>query len=267
MRNLDCAKTVVIKVGTSTLTYATGMLNLRRIESLITSVCDLQNEGRRIIFVSSGAVSAGLAKIGLLTPEKIEDKQAAAAVGQCELLNLYATIFARYGHKIAQVLITKDVLENETMRINAENTFHVLLDLNCIPVVNENDTISFEGLKFGGNDTLSAYVAMLAKADLIINLSDVDGLFDSNPRTNPKAKLIPYVAEIDDSVMDMAGGTGTVRGTGGMQAKLLAAKLAVQAGIPMMIANGTERNILYDIFDGKEKGTYFDVCAVDNSEY
>ncbi len=253
------ARTIVLKVGTSTLTHSTGMLNLRRIEELVKAVCDLQNSGHKMIMVSSGAVSAGLAKIGFVTrPDTLEEKQAAAAVGQCELMNLYDGIFSRYGHKIAQMLLTKDAVERPVMRANAEGTFRVLLERGCIPIINENDSVSFEEMNFGGNDTLSAYVAKLANADLVINMSDVDGLYDSDPRKNPDAKLIEYVPEITDDIIKLAGGAGTDRGTGGMRAKLTAAGIAVDAGIPMLILNGTNPEILYGVFDGTARGTYFE---------
>ncbi len=255
--NFASLHTIVIKVGTSTLTYPTGMLNLRRIESLVKVICDLQNSGKKIILVSSGAVSAGLAKIGFVSrPDKLEEKQAAAAVGQCELMNLYDGIFSRYGHKIAQMLLTKEAVERDVMRLNAQGTFRVLLDMNCIPIINENDSVSYEEMQFGGNDTLSAYVARLSEADIVINMSDIDGLFDSDPRTNPDAKLVEYVDDIN-KVMEYAGGAGTKRGTGGMLAKLTAAKICTQAGIPMMIVNGHEPEILYSVFEGTAKGTFF----------
>lgn len=254
------AKTVVLKVGTSTLTYSTGMLNLRRIESLIKTICDLQNSGKKMVLVSSGAMAAGLAKIGFVThPEKIEERQAASAVGQCELMNLYDGIFSRYGQKIAQMLLTKDAVEHEVMRKNATGTFKVLLEKGCIPVINENDSVSYEEIKFGGNDFLSAYVGQLCGAQLIINMTDINGLYDSDPRKNPDAKLIEYVDDID-KVIGFAGGTGTKLGTGGMLAKLSAAKISTQAGIPMMIVNGTDPEILYDIFEGKSRGTFFDIA-------
>lgn len=253
------ARTVVLKVGTSTLTHSTGMLNLRRIEELVRNICDLQNSGRRMILVSSGAVSAGLAKIGFVKrPDKLEEKQAAAAVGQCELMNLYDGLFSKYGHKVAQMLLTRDAVERPTMRHNAEGTFRVLLERGCIPIINENDSVSFEELEFGGNDTLSAYVACLSKADLVINMSDIDGLYDSDPRKNKDAKFIEYVEKIDDKITALAGDKGTERGTGGMKAKLTAASIAVNAGIPMIILNGTNPDILYDVFEGKAKGTYFE---------
>ena len=193
MKQIKDAKVIVVKVGSSTLTYPSGMLNLRRIDSLVKTLCDLQNSGRQMILVSSGAVSAGLAKIGFLRrPDSIEERQAAAAVGQCELMNMYEARFASFGHKVAQILITRFTVENEIMRKNAEGTFRVLLEKGCIPIVNENDSVSYEGLEFGGNDLLAAYVSEIAKADLLINMSDVDGLYDANPRTNPNAKRRDY---------------------------------------------------------------------------
>lgn len=263
MKEIKDSRIIVVKVGTSTLTYPSGMLNLRRIDNLVKTLCDLQNSGRKMILVSSGAVSAGLAKIGFVKrPETIEEKQAAAAVGQCELMNMYDSRFSSYGHKIAQILITRFTVESDVMRRNAEGTFRVLLNMGCIPIVNENDSVSYEGLKFGGNDLLAAYVATLAGADCIINMSDVDGLFDSDPRTNPNAKLIERVEHFDQAILQMAGGAGTARGTGGMKAKIDAALIAAHAGIPSMIVNGANPEILYDIMEGTAKGTVFAVDKV-----
>lgn len=263
MKEIKNAKIVVVKVGTSTLTYPSGMLNLRRMEILVKTLCDLQNSGKRMILVSSGAVSAGLAKIGFVKrPEKIEEKQAAAAVGQCELMNMYDKLFSSFGHKVAQILITRYTVESETMKRNAKGTFKVLLDMGCIPIVNENDSVSYEGIKFGGNDLLASYVATLAEADCVINMSDVDGLFDSDPRINPDAKLIERVEAFDEKILAMAGGAGTARGTGGMKAKIDAAIIAANAGIPSMIVNGSNPEILYDIAEGKNCGTVFAVEKV-----
>ncbi|MGN1122625.1 MAG: glutamate 5-kinase [Eubacteriales bacterium] len=263
MKEIKDSRIIVVKVGTSTLTYPSGMLNLRRIDNLVKTLCDLQNSGRKMILVSSGAVSAGLAKIGFVKrPETIEEKQAAAAVGQCELMNMYDSRFSSYGHKVAQILITRFTVESDVMRRNAEGTFRVLLNMGCIPIVNENDSVSYEGLKFGGNDLLAAYVATLAGADCIINMSDVDGLFDSDPRTNPNAKLIERVEHFDQAILQMAGGAGTARGTGGMKAKIDAALIAAHAGIPSMIVNGANPEILYDIMEGTAKGTVFAVDKV-----
>jgi glutamate 5-kinase len=189
----------------------------------------------------------------------IELKQAAAAVGQSELMNIYSRNFTPYGHTVAQILLTKDAIDNSERFEHAKKTFELLLDNGVIPVVNENDSVSCEGIKFGGNDILSAYVAIITKADLLINLTDVDGLFDSDPRSNPNAKLITNVTNFSD-VENLGSGAGTLRGTGGMQAKLISAKMASEAGVPTFVANGLNPEILYDIIDGKAKGTYFAPC-------
>ncbi len=253
----DCKK-VVVKVGSSTLTHSTGHLNLRRIELLVKTLSDLKNSGKQIILVSSGAVSSGMAKVGLgHRPESLEEKQAMAAIGQSELMKMYDRFFSDYGHTVAQILMTRDVIDIPARRSAAENTFNTLLRMNCIPIVNENDSVSTDELvKFGGNDILSAYVATLCHADILINLSDVSGLYDSDPRKNPDAKLIERVENIDD-VLHIAGGAGTDRGTGGMEAKLTAAKMVTSIGIPMFIMNGEDPEILYELLDGKHVGTYF----------
>lgn len=251
-------KIIVVKVGTSTLTHNTGMLNIRKIEQLCKVLCDIENSGIKLILVSSGAVSAGWVKMGLTSrPADTCGMQAAAAIGQCELMSMYDKYIIGYGYVVGQVLLTKDEVEIPLRRRNAENTFRLLLEHDCIPIVNENDSVSCEGLEFGGNDILSAYVASLAGADLLINLSDVDGFFDKDPKTNPDAKLIPVVSKLDEMLISLAGGAGTSRGTGGMRAKLTAAKLCCGAGIPMIIANGANPDILYDICAGKSVGTRF----------
>ncbi len=253
-------KRVVVKVGTSTLTHATGQLNLRIIERLAKTLSDLKNSGKEIVLVSSGAVSAGIAKSSLgHRPKSLEEKQAMASIGQSELMKIYDRFFSDYGHTVAQILMTRDVVDNPVRRTAAENTFNTLLRMNCIPIVNENDAVSTDELvKFGGNDILSAYVAILCSADILINLSDVDGLYDSDPRTDPNAKLIERVESID-AILDFAGDAGTDRGTGGMKAKLTAAKLATDKSIPMFIMNGHDPEILYELLDGKHVGTYFSV--------
>lgn len=255
----DGFERIVIKVGTSTLTYDTGLINIRRIEELVKCLADLKNRGKQVILVSSGAISCGLARIGFPSRSKLttEEKQAAAAVGQCVLIDMYDKLFSSYGHKVAQILLTKDVIDNELRRNNAQNTFKVLLNMGCIPIVNENDTVSSEQISIGSNDTLSAIVAVLTDADLLINMSDIDGLYSENPRKNPNATFIEYVETIDDAVKAFAGGAGTERGTGGMIAKLEAAKTVNEYGIPMLIVNGYRPKILYDIFEGDFKGTYF----------
>ena len=221
----------------------------------------MKNWGVQVVLVSSGAVSAGVAKLGLGSiPDAPEIKQAMAAVGQSELMKIYDKFFSDYGHKVAQILMTKDVLANPDRRSAAENTFNRLLEMHCIPIVNENDSVSTDELtKFGGNDILSAHVATLCEADLLLNLSDVDGLYDSDPRSNPDARLIDRVESLDESIYAIAGGAGTSRGTGGMIAKLNAAKIVTSAGIPMFILNGQEPEILYTLLDGGHIGTYF--CA------
>ena len=255
------SRRIVIKVGTSTLTHNTGHLNLRRIERLVKVLSDMKNSGIQVVLVSSGAVSAGVAKMGFgRIPVTPEEKQAMAAIGQSELMKMYDKFFSDYGHTVAQILMTKEVLSNPARRSAAENTFNRLLEMNCIPVVNENDSVSTDELtKFGGNDILSAYVAQLCEADLLLNLSDVDGFFDSDPRSNPGARLIERVEELNDEIYAIAGGAGTDRGTGGMIAKLNAAKIVTSEGIPMFILNGHEPEILYTLLDGGHVGTYF--CA------
>ena len=205
------SKRVVVKVGTSTLTHSTGHLNLRRIEKIVKVLSDLQNSGMQIVLVSSGAVSAGVAKVGFgKFPTSPEEKQAMAAIGQSELMKIYDRFFSDYGHTVAQVLMTKEVLTTPERRVAAENTFRRLLEMRCIPIVNENDSVSTDELtKFGGNDILSAYVAKLCRADLLLNLSDIDGLYDSDPRSNPDAELISRVEDID-AIMNSAGDAGTL---------------------------------------------------------
>jgi len=250
------ANRIVVKVGSSTLTYGTGLIHLRRFERLVKVLSDLRNAGKEIVLVSSGAVSAGAAVLGLgHHPETTEEKQATAAVGQSELMRMYSEEFSKFGHTVAQILLTKDVIDTPVRRANAESTFKTLLSMHCIPIVNENDSVSFEELNFGGNDTLSAYVALICSADLLINMSDIDGFYDADPRSNPRAKRIPELDRVDESVYAMAGGAGTRRGTGGMIAKLKAAQIAEQAHIPMMIVNGVDPDILYDIVEGKPCGT------------
>ena len=258
MSMLQNSRRLVVKVGTSTLTHATGALNLRRIGALVRVLSDLRNAGREIVLVSSGAVSAGVAKVGASRPSTIAEKQAMAAIGQSELMRLYDQLFSLYGHTVAQILLTRDVVDNPTRRALAENTFESLLSMGCVPIVNENDPVSTDELtKFGGNDILSAYVSRVCHADVLINLSDVDGLYDKDLRKCPDAKLISRVDLLSDEVYASAGGAGTERGTGGMEAKLHAAALATEAGIPMYIMNGHDPDVLYRLLDGEAVGTYF----------
>ena len=257
MHTIQTATRLVFKIGTSTLTYENGKLNLHRMEAFVRVLSDLKNSGREIVLVSSGAVSAGRAKLATEKPATLEEKQALAAVGQAELMRVYERFFSTYGHPVAQILMTKDTFDNPIPRANVENTLNTLLRMGCVPIVNENDSVSYEGLKFGGNDTLSAYVALVCHADALINLSDIDGLFDADPRVNPQAKRIERVESVDDSILSFAGGTGTDRGTGGMVTKLKAAKMVTESGIPMFIVNGTDPDIIYDLLSGKQVGTAF----------
>lgn len=262
MSVLKNAKRIVIKVGTSSLTYPTGALNFRRIEHLVKVLSDLKNAGKEIILVSSGAIGVGVGELGL--PERPKDtptKQACAAVGQCELMYIYDKLFAEYHHKVAQVLLTRDTIKDEYRKTNVTNTFQRLLELGIVPVVNENDTVAVEEIEFGDNDTLSAIVGSLCHTDLLIVLSDIDGLYDKDPRQYKDAKLIHFVDKITDEIRALAGGKGSAFGTGGMVTKLNAAELANQYGFPMMILNGLKPEGLYDLYDGKEVGTLFDITG------
>ena len=249
---------IVVKIGSNAMTHASGNLDLRRMELLVRILSDYKNAGHEVVLVSSGAVAAGISRLRLnRRPETIEEKQALAAIGQADLMQVYEQFFAAYGHTVGQMLMTKDIIDNPVRRVMAENTFRELLRLGCVPIVNENDPVSTEELKFGGNDTLSAYVALVCHADLLINLSDVDGLYDSDPRKNPDAKLIECVQGVDERILAMAGGAGTERGTGGMATKLQAARIVLEKGIPMYILNGADPAVLYKLLDGEHIGTYF----------
>ncbi|MBQ6613697.1 MAG: glutamate 5-kinase [Clostridia bacterium] len=249
---------IVVKIGTSTMTHDTGKLNLHRIETLARVLSDIKNSGREVILVSSGAVSAGVARIGFHRPTSTKEKQALAAIGQSEIMQIYSKFFSMYGHPVAQLLLTKDVVDNPVRRDAAEATLEELLAMGCVPVINENDSVSCYEIEFGGNDRLSACVGVICHADIVINLTDIDGYYDSDPRVNPDAKLISRVERVTDEMVENAGGAGTARGTGGMQAKLLAAQMTAAAGIPMMIVNGTDPEILYNVMDGTAKGTFFE---------
>ena len=256
--DLQAIKRVVVKVGTSTLTYSTGKLNLRRIEQLVRCLADLKNRGYDVVLVSSGAMGVGVGKLSLqCRPEDIPGKQAVAAVGQCELMSIYDRMFAEYCQTVAQILLTKTDLETEQKKKNVTNTFDQLLAYGTIPIVNENDTVATEEIEFGDNDTLSALVAKLIHADLLILLSDIDGLYDKDPHHHPGAKLIPVVSDITEEIKASASGAGSRRGTGGMITKLIAGEIATGAGCDMIIANGEYPDILFDIFEGKFRGTLF----------
>ena len=252
------AKRIVVKVGTSTLTYANGKLNLRRIEPLVRVLSDIKNSGREVILVTSGAIGVGAAHLGLKErPRDIGGKQAAAAVGQCELMYIYDKHFSEYGHVTAQVLLTRDVVEDHDRKANVVNTFNRLLEYGAVPIVNENDTVSVEEIEFGDNDFLSAVVAVLSDAGALIVLTDTDGLYTSDPRTHSDAVLIPLVGKIDDRLREAASGAGSSRGTGGMITKLHAAEIATGSNIPTVIMNGSNPARIYDLFEGKPVGTLF----------
>lgn len=253
---------VVIKIGTSTLTHSTGNLNIRRVEGLCRVMSDIKNAGHEVILVSSGAIGMGVGKLGLLErPKDVPSKQAAAAVGQCELMYFYDKLFGEYHHIVAQLLITGEDIANETRHQNFSNTLNRLLELGALPIINENDTVATSEIVIGDNDTLSAIVAESVRADLLILLSDIDGLYTADPRKDPNAQLLHRITKLDDSVMALAGGCGTNRGTGGMVTKLQAAKICMNCGCDMVIANGNDPSNLYDILDGKDIGTRFtEVC-------
>jgi glutamate 5-kinase len=266
MNILSDSKRLIFKIGTSTLTHPTGRLDLRRMEMLARVLSDLKNSGKEIILVSSGAMSAGAARLAVElrlrdTTDRpalaADEKQALAAVGQTELMKLWERFFTAYGHTVGQILMTRDVVDDPHRLSLVRATFSRLLAFGCVPVVNENDSVSSEEIKFGGNDTLSAYVGIVCGADLIVNMTDIDGLYDSDPRVNPNAKLIDRVDEITDEVRAWAGGAGTDRGTGGMAAKVRAAGIAADAGIPTLIINGSDPAVIYDIMECKHVGTYF----------
>ena len=248
---------MVIKIGTSTLAHKTGKLNIRAFEKLTKVISDLKNFGVEIILVSSGAIGMGAGKLGLLgKPEDIPTKQAAAAIGQCELMYMYDKYFGEYHHTVAQMLITANDFEDAEKHNNLQNTLARLLELGVLPIVNENDTVSTAELCIGDNDTLSALVAIDAKADILVLVSDIEGLYTCDPHKDKNAKLISVVENVDD-VLSLGEDSVSVLGTGGMKTKLEAAKLVTRAGIDMVITNGGKPELLYDIAAGKETGTKF----------
>ncbi len=249
---------IIVKVGTSTLAHATGHVNIRHMERLVKVLSDLKNAGNEIILVSSGAIAMGVGKMNLPgRPEDIPGKQAAAAVGQCELMYTYDRLFSEYNHTVAQILLTADDVENDDRRANFENTMERLLSLRVLPVINENDTIGTAEIAVGDNDTLAAIVAESTRADLLILLSDIDGLYTADPHTDPQAELIPVVREITPELEALAGNEGSALGTGGMVTKLRAAKLVTENGCDMVIMNGDHAELLYDLLEGKPVGTRF----------
>lgn len=259
--NLKEANRIVVKVGTSTITHPSGKLNLKSIEHLVRVLSGIRNQGKEIILVTSGAVGVGVSRLGMLErPNDTIGKQAAAAVGQCELMNIYGRFFSDYGYTVSQLLITKDVVDHSVRELNTRNTLLRLLELGAIPIVNENDTVAVEEIEFGDNDTLSAIVSVIAKADLLVILSDIKGLYDGDPREDENAKLIPVVKKITPEIESYAGGSGTTQGTGGMLTKIHAAEIAMAKGIPMVITCGERPEVLYDIIEGKVEGTLFYGC-------
>lgn len=261
-QELQNSKRIVVKVGTSTLTYDNGDINLARIEKLARVLSDLMNAGKEVVLVTSGAVQVGVKKLKLKEkPTSIRDKQAAASVGQCELMHIYSKFFGEYSHIVGQVLLTKDVIEDEHVRNNVVNTFEKLIEDKVIPIVNENDTVAIDEIenivRFGDNDNLSAIVSVLIHADLLVILSDIDGFFDSDPTKNLNSKLMKVIDGITPELENFAGDSGTDVGTGGMVTKLTAAKTATSAGVSLILANGKEPSILRDIIEGQEIGTLF----------
>ena len=249
---------IVVKIGTSTLAHATGHLNIRRVEELCRILSDIKNAGHEVILVSSGAIGMGVGKLGLRQrPKDIPGKQAAAAVGQCELMYTYDKLFGEYHHTVAQLLITGDDMANEKRHDNFSNTIMRLLELGALPIINENDTVATEEIAIGDNDTLAALVAQSIGAEKLILLSDIDGVYTADPRSNPDATLIPRITRIDDQILALAGAAGTSLGTGGMVTKFQAAKICLDCGCEMVIANGSRPVSLYDILEGKPVGTTF----------
>jgi glutamate 5-kinase len=262
---MNC-KRIVVKVGTSTLTHSTGRLNIERLDKLARVLSDIKNGGREVILVSSGAIGAGTAALNFARkPETVSGKQAAAAVGQCRLMHIYDKLFAEYGRTVAQILVARDDLTAPGRREMLIDTVNTLLEWQTVPVVNENDSVSREEIEsgqnghtvFGDNDTLSALVAKLLGAGLLVLLTDIDGFYDADPRTNPEAKRIKRVSDVTDKMKLASGGAGTARGTGGMITKLAAAEIALESGYPLVVANGEDPAVLYQILRGEDVGTLF----------
>ena len=258
-------KRIVLKFGTSTLTHKTGKLNIRRMTNLVRILSDLHNAGRELLIVSSGAVGMGVGKLNLPgRPKDTPSKQAAAAVGQCELMHIYDDMFAKYSVTVAQILLTRTTLSNDRLP-HVQNTIRRLLELGVIPIVNENDTVSIDELELeiGENDSLAAQLAVAVDADLLVILSDINGLYSADPRKHQDAKVIHVVEKVDEKIEQMAGGAGTSFGTGGMATKIHAAKIATENGVDMVIMNGKDPEQLYALFDGEPVGTHFLAQAVE----
>ncbi len=249
---------IVVKVGTSTLAYPTGHMNIRRVEELCKTLADLKNAGHEVILVSSGAIGMGVGKLSLKgRPSDIPTKQAAAAVGQCELMYTYDRLFSEYNHTVAQILLTAADFRDEVRSTNFSNTLLRLLELEVLPIINENDTVATEEISVGDNDTLSAMVAVNASAELLVLMSDIDGLYTADPHKDPTATLIPTVHALTDEIMALGGGKGSSLGTGGMKTKLHAAEICMNAGCDMVILNGSKPLNLYDLLEGRPVGTRF----------
>ena len=254
-------KRIVVKVGTSSLTYDNGKLNLKRVERLCKVLSCIQNSGREVILVSSGAIGVGMGMLNLKErPESTKERQALAAIGQCELISTYLKFFSEYNHHISQVLLTRDVVDIKHSKEHVIDTFETLIKMGIIPIVNENDTVAtdeLDGSNFGDNDNLSAIVAKIVKADLLIILTDFDGLYQEDPRVNPNALQLKEVKVIDDHIKNLAKATGSNRGTGGMRSKISAAELATNAGINCCVMSGTDPNMIYKVVEGPMPGTLF----------
>ena len=249
---------IVVKVGTSTLTHATGRMDIRHVETLCKVLSDVKNAGHEIVLVSSGAIGMGVGKLNLRErPSDMPGKQAAAAVGQCELMYVYDKLFTTYNHTVAQILLTGEDLRDENRHRNFANTVTRLLELQTLPVINENDTVATEEIAVGDNDTLGALVAVSVKAELLILLSDIEGLYTADPRRDTSARLIPEVREITPEMKESAGGGGTALATGGMATKLIAAEICMEAGTDMIILNGAKPDLIYEVLEGKQAGTRF----------
>jgi glutamate 5-kinase len=256
--SLETVEKIVVKVGTSTLTHKTGKLDLLQMEKLVRELADLANLGKKLVLVTSGAVGAGVGRLGLgRRPRTLPEKQAIAAVGQGLLLHMYEKLFAEYGRIVAQVLLTREDFSDRRRYLNVRHTFFKLLEFEVIPIVNENDTIAVDELRFGDNDNLAALVAASVDADLLVLLSDIDGLYTGNPHQDPEARRIPVIREITPEIEALAGGVGSSLASGGMGTKIQAARIAANSGIPMLIAHGAEENVIHRILQGEDLGTLF----------
>ncbi len=258
MQKASGQKRIVVKVGTSTLTHPSGRSNIREFEALVRVLSDIMNAGYQVALVTSGAIAVGVGKLGWQErPKDTPSKQAAATVGQCELMFMYDKMFAEYGHKVGQLLITKEDVDDPKRHHNLVACFNTLFSLGVMPIINENDAVAVEEIVYGDNDSLSAIVAELVHADELIILSDIDGLYDADPRHNPQAKRIPRVDAITPELWRICGGAGSAHGTGGMETKLHAAQIATQAGIDTWIINGRPADNIYKVLERQDIGTYF----------